>query len=136
MVVTCPTVVVVAFLDTLVGGVASPSSPWSSSGTSDTKGQLLADVVVAVGVILQPLTRDELVVWQLKVPEPEPEVREVQETKKSVTTDVEHEVVDSFSSGSAPPESLPPVPGGGPGGGPGGFVSIGSRNPFNPAQLM
>lgn len=64
----------------VVAGVASPSSPSSSSGLSITVGQELADVVVAVGVMLQPLDRDELVVLQLVDPV-DPEVTEVHETK-------------------------------------------------------
>ena len=61
-----------------VGRVKSPSSPSSSSGLS--RGQELAVVVVAVGLILQPLDVAELVVLQL-AELVDPEVTVVQETK-------------------------------------------------------
>lgn len=73
--VTTGATVVVVLPDT-EGRLASPSSPSSSSGLSVTKGQLLADVVVADAVMSQPRESDELVVLQLT----EPDVREVQET--------------------------------------------------------
>lgn len=82
--------------DVGVGTVISPSSPSSSSGLSVIRGQELAVVVVAVALILQPLDVAELVVLQL-AELVDPEVTVVQETKKLVTSCVEHEVVVSGS---------------------------------------
>ena len=121
--------------DVRVGALGSPSSPSSSSGLSVIRGQELAVVVDTVGLTLQPLDVAELVVLQL-AELVDPEVTVVQETKKLVTSDVEHEVVVSgslgssgFSGSSEPPRSSVIDPGGGPMGGSGSIGSLKSNVP-------
>lgn len=97
-----------------------PSSP--SSSTAPSVAQDPALVVVALAVMSQPITRDELVVVQLE----ESPSAEVQDTQKSVTVDSEHEV-DS-GSGSGPGSGPGPGPGSGVGG-PWGSGSAGSMKP-------
>ena len=95
-------------------GFASESVPSSpSSSAASGVAQDPAPVVVALAVMSQPVTRDELVVLQLE----DPEFVVVQDTQKSVTVDLEHDVDEGEGSGEGSGLGL---------GGPSGSGSSGS----------